>query len=42
MAKGKIEELEKEMNLMNETQVGFRSDNSKSTQNFELAHGERH
>ena len=42
MAKGKIEELEKEMNLMNETQVGFRSDNSKSTQNFELAHGELH
>ena len=30
MAKSKIEELEKEMNLMKETQAGFRSDNSNS------------
>ena len=42
MAKGTIEELEKELNLMKETQAGFRSDNSKSCQNFELAYGEYH
>ena len=30
MAKGKFEELEKEMNLMKETQAGFPSDNSNS------------
>ena len=29
VANGKIEELEKEMNLMKETQAGFQSDNSK-------------
>ena len=41
-AKEKIEQLQKELKLMKETQAGFRFDTSKSTQNFELAHGKYH